>query len=108
VPKPSHLEKRGGCWFENAKLKIHLGVEDDFRPARKAHPALRVTGLPDLVTRLRDSGVVVRDDEPLEGHERVYVEDPFGNRIELMEPITRRRRWETAPSGPRDTQRRAR
>ena len=86
VPKPAHLAKRGGCWFERGSLKIHLGVEQDFRPAKKAHPALRVRGLPSLVERLRDAGIDVVDDEPLEGYDRVYVSDPFGNRIELLEP----------------------
>jgi catechol 2,3-dioxygenase-like lactoylglutathione lyase family enzyme len=84
--KPEHLAKRGGCWFENGDLKIHLGVEADFRPARKAHPALLVDGLPTLVAQLHAADVPVRDDEPLEGYRRVYVDDPFGNRIELMEP----------------------
>ena len=85
VPKPSELAKRGGVWFEAGALKIHLGVEADFRPARKAHPALLVSDLRALVERLRAAGVEVRD-VPLEGHYRVYVADPFGNRIELLEP----------------------
>jgi catechol 2,3-dioxygenase-like lactoylglutathione lyase family enzyme len=88
VPKPPHLAIRGGCWFENAEVKIHLGVEDDFGSARKAHPALLVSDLALLVADLRTAGAVVRDDEPLEGYDRVYVDDPFGNRIELMEPTT--------------------
>jgi catechol 2,3-dioxygenase-like lactoylglutathione lyase family enzyme len=87
ISKPAHLAKRGGCWFERGALKIHLGVEPDFRPARKAHPGLVVVDLPALVARLRSAGYPVRDDEPLEGYQRVYVDDPFGNRIELMEPI---------------------
>jgi catechol 2,3-dioxygenase-like lactoylglutathione lyase family enzyme len=86
VPKPAHLAVRGGCWFEDREVKVHLGVEHDFRPARKAHPALLVTDLPALVDVLRDAGIEVRDDEPLAGYDRVYVDDPFGNRIELMEP----------------------
>ena len=90
VPKPPHLEARGGCWFESDTVKIHLGVEQPtdspFHPARKAHPALLVNDLPALVERLRAAGVPVRDDDPLEGYDRVYVDDPFGNRIELMEP----------------------
>ena len=85
VPKPPELAKRGGVWFEAGELKIHLGVEADFRPARKAHPALLVGDLRALVERLRAAGVEVRDD-PMEGHYRVYVADPFGNRIELLEP----------------------
>jgi len=86
IPKPERLAKRGGCWFERGLLKIHLGVEADFRPARKAHPALLVEGLPILVAKLEDAGVQVSQDEPLDGYFRVYVDDPFGNRIELMEP----------------------
>ncbi|MBJ7595226.1 MAG: VOC family protein [Candidatus Dormibacteraeota bacterium] len=86
VAKPEHLATRGGCWFEAGPLRIHLGVEADFRPARKAHPALLVDGLGALVDRLAAAGIAVNTDEPLEGFERVYVDDPFGNRIELMEP----------------------
>ena len=86
IAKPAHLASRGGCWFEREALKIHLGVESDFRPARKAHPALIVEELPALIQRLAARGVIVKPDEPLEGYERVYVDDPFGNRIELMEP----------------------
>jgi hypothetical protein len=86
IPKPPNLAKRGGCWFERGDLKIHLGVESEFRPARKAHPALLVVDLQVLVGRLKSAGHDVREDEPLEGYYRVYVDDPFGNRIELMEP----------------------
>ncbi len=82
-----NLAKRGGCWFEDGSLKVHLGVDADFRPAHKAHPALLVNGLAALVDRLRAAGVNVVDDEPLEGFTRVYVNDPFGNRIELLEPV---------------------
>ena len=86
VRKPEHLARRGGAWFENGDLRVHLGVEADFRPARKAHPALVVEDLPELSKRLHDAGMAVKDDEPLDGYERVYVDDPFGNRLELMEP----------------------
>ena len=86
TPKPPHLAERGGVWFERGPLKIHLGVEGEFRPARKAHPALLVEDLATLATALRAAGHAVSDDEPLEGFYRVYVSDPFGNRIELMEP----------------------
>jgi GNAT superfamily N-acetyltransferase/catechol 2,3-dioxygenase-like lactoylglutathione lyase family enzyme len=88
TPKPPELAKRGGCWFERAELKIHLGVDTDFRPARRAHVALIVEDLDALAGKLRTAGFVVRDDEPLEGYHRVYVDDPFGNRIELLEPAT--------------------
>ena len=84
--KPIELAQRGGVWFESGQVKIHLGVDQDFRPARKAHPALLVNNLPVLVQRLRNAGVAVVDDEPLAGYDRVYVTDPFGNRLELMEP----------------------
>lgn len=87
VPKPPHLAKRGGAWFEHRTLKIHLGVEADFRPARKAHPALLVVDLEGLIARLKEHSVKVIDDDPLEGYLRVYIADPFGNRIELMEPL---------------------
>lgn len=86
VAKPPALAVRGGCWFESGAVRLHLGVEADFRPARKAHPALRVDGLAQLRSRLAAAGVTVRDDEEMEGFERIYVDDPFGNRIELLEP----------------------
>jgi len=85
-PKPPQLAKRGGCWFESGALKVHLGVEANFRPARKAHPAFIVEDLPALEAALRAAGVAVKGDEPLEGFHRIYVDDPFGNRLELMEP----------------------
>src|SRR5262245_53468945 len=71
VPKPPHLAARGGCWFESDAVKVHLGVDADFRPARKAHPALLVDDLGGLVERLAAAGVALRDDEPLEGYDRV-------------------------------------
>ncbi|HVF91969.1 MAG TPA: VOC family protein [Blastocatellia bacterium] len=85
-PKPEELAKRGGLWFEQEKLRLHLGVEHDFRPARKAHPALLVDGLHLLIARCESAGYSVTSGEPLEGYRRAYVDDPFGNRIELMEP----------------------
>ena len=87
VAKPMHLAKRGGCWFEDGPLKVHLGVEADFRPARKAHPALLVDGLGALVARLHGAGVGVVVVWPLEGYDRVYASEPFGNRLELLEPL---------------------
>jgi hypothetical protein len=71
VPKPPHLAVRGGCWFENDDVKVHLGVDPEFRPARKAHPALLATDLQALLADLRNAGIEVRDDEPLAGYERV-------------------------------------
>lgn len=87
VSKPPNLATRGGCWFERGALKVHLGVEADFRPARKAHPAFIVEDLAGLSAKLVNAGHPVKSDEPLEGYTRVYVDDPFGNRIELMEVL---------------------
>jgi catechol 2,3-dioxygenase-like lactoylglutathione lyase family enzyme len=84
VPKPAHLAKRGGCWFERGNVKIHLGVDPDFRPARKAHPALVVDRLEMLVACLESRGYTVRSEEPLNGRSRIYVDDPFGNRLEII------------------------
>ncbi|HVV39433.1 MAG TPA: VOC family protein [Nitrobacter sp.] len=86
VPKPVHLAARGGCWFETGSLKVHLGVETDFRPARKAHPAFIVSDLRALEKKLAEHGYAAVEDQPLAGYDRCYVADPFGNRIELMEP----------------------
>lgn len=88
VAKPAHLAARGGCWFEDGDVKLHLGVDPDFRPARKAHAALLVDDLATLVASLRSADVPVSEGAPLEGYDRVDVEDPFGNRIELLERIT--------------------
>jgi catechol 2,3-dioxygenase-like lactoylglutathione lyase family enzyme len=86
VPKPPELAARGGAWFESGDVKIHLGVEVDFRPARKAHPALIVQDLPTLIPRLREAGIEIIEDDLLPGYDRIYLNDPFGNRLELLEP----------------------
>ena len=83
--KPAGLAARGGCWFEDGELKIHLGIEKDFVPARKAHPAFIVDDLAGLEAALKAAGYPVAHDEPLEGYDRLFVNDPFGNRIELMQ-----------------------
>ncbi|MGH9067700.1 MAG: VOC family protein [Acidimicrobiales bacterium] len=85
LPKPEPLASRGGRWFTNGQVQVHLGVDADFRPARKAHPGLVVSGLDALVTRLDGAGIGVRWDEDLPGTRRCYVDDPFGNRVELIE-----------------------
>jgi catechol 2,3-dioxygenase-like lactoylglutathione lyase family enzyme len=85
VPKPEPLAARGGCWFTNGATTLHLGVEEDFRPARKAHPALLVDDLDALTARLEGAGLAVRPDTELPGVRRSYVDDPFGNRIELID-----------------------
>ncbi len=84
VPKPPELEVRGGCWFERGGLRVHLGVEQDFRPAKKAHPAFAVAGLDDLCAVLEAAGHPVTRTEDVPGMPQWYVADPFGNRIELL------------------------
>jgi catechol 2,3-dioxygenase-like lactoylglutathione lyase family enzyme len=85
VAKPAELAARGGAWFERGSLKIHLGVEADFRPAKKAHPGLRVTGLSALLSRCRAAGYAVTEAPARAGSRNAFVEDPFGNRVELLE-----------------------
>ena len=89
LTKPPNLAVRGGVWFVLGSQQLHLGVEDDFRPARKAHPALLVRDLRRMRLRLEQHGLAPYDDEPLAGYERFYVADPFGNRLELLEPVAR-------------------
>lgn len=84
ISKPQELAKRGGCWFQSGDVQIHLGVEPDFRPARKAHPALRCNDYDALTTRLRAAGVEVTDDFSIPGVRRCHIADSFGNRIELI------------------------
>ena len=86
IPKPPELAKRGGAWFESGSTQLHLGVEPDFRPARKAHPAFIVDHLDALLEKIQAAGCEIDSlQPPLEGTKRVHVFDPFGNRIELME-----------------------
>ncbi len=86
TPKPADLAKRGGCWFESGAVKVHIGVEAEFHPARKAHVAFIVPDLAALAATLAEAGFPTRADMPLEGYDRLYVDDPFGNRLELMQP----------------------
>ncbi|HZG83579.1 VOC family protein [Paenibacillus sp.] len=92
IPKPEPLRARGGVWFQCGRHQVHIGVQADFAPARKAHPAFEVADLNSLRDHLRRSGVGVIDDEARaeEGVERFYVDDPFGNRLEFLE-------WSTTP-----------
>ena len=84
VPKPATLSPQG-CWFECGGVHLHLGVERDFTPARKAHPAFLVEGLAVLRDRLEAAGVETKDEVPIEGYSRFFAADPFGNRLEFME-----------------------
>lgn len=85
TPKPPQLAGRGGAWFTNGAVTIHLGIEQDFRPAAKAHPAFLVDDLAALVELCTQAGCMIKRDVALQGYERVHIFDPFGNRIELME-----------------------
>jgi catechol 2,3-dioxygenase-like lactoylglutathione lyase family enzyme len=84
VEKPASLRARGGVWFELGSQQLHIGVEEPFSPALKAHPALRVDQLDELAQRLSRAGEKVQWDDELPGERRFYSEDPWGNRIELM------------------------
>ena len=87
VPKPPDLAMRGGCWFEAGAVKLHLGVEGDFRAAKKAHVALVVEGLDALLANARAAGCDVIDPAPFQAWRQAYVHDLFGNRLELLEPL---------------------
>lgn len=87
LAKPGALAKRGGAWFaggDGASVQIHCGVEKDFRPAKKAHPAVMVSGIDELAQRLKMSGHAVTWDDELEGMRRFFCDDPFGNRLEFI------------------------
>ncbi|HUJ06224.1 MAG TPA: VOC family protein [Streptosporangiaceae bacterium] len=85
LDKPPVLAARGGCWFAGGGLVVHLGVEADFAPARKAHPGITVAGLAGLAARLEAAGAPVTWDDEMPGFDRFYAADPFGNRLEFLE-----------------------
>lgn len=86
LEKPSVLAARGGCWFRGGGLEVHLGVEQDFSPAKKAHPGILVSSIHDLAARLEYQGYEVTWDGNFPGHERFYAFDKLGNRLEFLEP----------------------
>lgn len=86
IAKPPVLAARGGCWFQVGAVQLHLGIEADFRPAKKAHPGLRVTGIEAYAARLAARQAPVTWDDDLPGHRRFYSQDPVGNRLEFLEP----------------------
>lgn len=85
VRRPSVLAGRGGCWFEHGAVKIHLGVDPNFSPAKKAHPGFVVTDLDRISGRLRQSGYEIARGESIGNIQRIFVHDPFGNRLELIQ-----------------------
>lgn len=90
IEKPKNLRSRGGIWFQSSSLQLHLGVDPQFRPATKAHIALRVGNLEAVRKALTAAGYATKEDEPLPGYRRFYVNDPFGNRTEILQPAQRR------------------
>ena len=87
LAKPPVLAARGGCWFRGHGIELHLGVEEAFRPARKAHPGLLVEDLDAWAARLREAGYPVAYDDDFPGMRRFYSQDPHGNRLEFLEPV---------------------
>jgi catechol 2,3-dioxygenase-like lactoylglutathione lyase family enzyme len=85
IPKPAALARRGGCWFRAGAQELHVGVEEPFAPANKAHPGLVADDLDALADRLRDGGHVVAFDDAIPGVTRFHVTDPFGNRLEIRQ-----------------------
>ena len=85
IPKPPALAARGGAWFELGDAQLHLGVDPEFRPAKKAHVALEVEDIDVLAARCREAGCAPRPDEQIQGQRRFFVDDPFGNRLEVVE-----------------------
>ncbi len=88
VNKPADLQSRGGCWFRSSTVEVHLGVDPDFRPATKAHPAFIVDSLDQVDERLAEAGYEVDIDTQIDGFDRFYSADPFGNRLEFLEHET--------------------
>jgi catechol 2,3-dioxygenase-like lactoylglutathione lyase family enzyme len=86
VDKPAELVGRGGCWFRSGSVELHLGVEDPFIPAKKAHPAFLVADLDSVIQRLEGAGYSTSRDDAFPGYDRFYSNDPFGNRIEFLSP----------------------
>lgn len=86
IEKPEPLRSRGGVWFQSGTLQLHLGVDSDFIPATKAHVAFEMADLDTVRQRCRDAGHPVREDGELPGYTRFYTDDPFGNRVELLQP----------------------
>ena len=85
APKPASLVSRGGCWFEGHGVVVHLGVEENFVPARKAHPGFRVADLAEARRVLEVAGAPIVPDDTLPNVRRFYTTDPFGNRLELIQ-----------------------
>ena len=84
IPKPENLKGRGGCWFQCGAHEVHIGIQQDFDPAKKAHPGFTVNALKELKSRLEEAGYTISEEPPIEGRSRFFTHDPFGNRIEFL------------------------
>lgn len=89
VEKPLELKKNGGVWFSNGHIHIHVGIEEPFLPAKKAHPAFEVSDIEALASQITEKGVSIQHDDRLPGAKRFYVSDPFGNRLEFLEWVNK-------------------
>ncbi|MDB5430622.1 MAG: glyoxalase [Caulobacter sp.] len=88
VPKPPELAKRGGCWFEGGAFKLHLGAEADFHVSQKAHVAFVVDDVAAIAARAQAGGYQTKANDEIDGVERVFIYDPFGNRLEFLKPVS--------------------
>ena len=84
IPKPENLQARGGCWFQCGSQEVHIGIQPDFTPAKKAHPGFTVHALEQLKTSLEKYGYTISNEPPIAGRSRFFTHDPFGNRIEFL------------------------
>lgn len=85
IAKPALLQQNGGVWFKSSTIEIHIGIEEAFQPARKAHPAFRVNDITAFKQHIQQQNIKVKEDDRLPGATRFYMEDPFGNRLEFLE-----------------------
>lgn len=84
IPKPDNLKARGGCWFQCGSHEVHIGIQPDFIPAKKAHPGFTVNALEQLKAKLQEAGYEISQEPPIDGRSRFFTHDPFGNRIEFL------------------------
>lgn len=84
IQKPDSLKGRGGCWFQTGAQEVHIGIQQDFIPAKKAHPGFTVNALEQLKLKLQKAGYMIHEDVPINGRSRFFTNDPFGNRIEFL------------------------
>lgn len=85
IEKPESLKQKGGVWFQYGNIQVHIGIEEPFSPAQKAHPAFEVENLEELKRHLTNQDIRFTEDGHLPGANRIYINDPFGNRIEILE-----------------------